>query len=127
MDKPFCEKCGKGMYRIGVDIDPSCGLQSTEYQCFSLNNHHRIGIVEPIPNWGSFRQEKEEKIIPQVKRMTPRQKRRILKMLVKEMPLVKISQKTGFSSPAICRLKAITLLAAMGMAIKNQSSERRQL
>ncbi len=116
MDRPFCEKCGKGMYRIGVNIDPSCGLQTTEYQCFSLNNHHRIGIVEPIPAWEQFRKERPPP--PQARRMTPRQKRRILRMLAKEMPLVKISQKTGFSSVAIYRLKAITLLAAVGMAIK---------
>ncbi len=118
MDKPLCPHCGKGMYLNGIDIDPSCGLQTTEYQCFSLNNHHRIGIVEPIPDWKEFRKDREEKTLPQVKRMTPRQKRRILKMLAKEMPLVKISQKTRFSSPAICRLKAITLLATMGAAIK---------
>ncbi len=116
MDKPFCEKCGKGMYRIGVDIDPSCGLQTTEYQCFSLNNHHRIGIVESIPGWEEFGKERPPP--PQSRRMTPRQRRRILRMLVKKLPLVKISQKTGFSSVAIYRLKAITLLAAMGTAIK---------
>ncbi len=116
MDRPFCEKCGKGMYRIGVDIDPSCGLQSTEWQCYGLDTHHRIAIVKPIPDWEEFRKERPPP--PQAKRMTPRQKRRILAMLAKKMPLVKISQKTGFSSVAIYRLKAITLLAAMALAIR---------
>lgn len=117
MDNPFCEKCGKGMYRIGVDIDPSCGLQSTEWQCYGLDTHHRIAIVKPIPAWEEFRKERPPPP-PQARRMTPRQKRRILKMLARGMSLVKISQKTGFSSPAIYRLKAITPLAPTGVALR---------
>ncbi len=117
MDRPFCEKCGKGMYFVGIHLDPSGGLQTKEYQCFSLSSKHKLYETEPIPAWEEFKKERPPPP-PQARRMTPRQKRRILKMLAKGMSLVKISQKTGFSSPAIYRLKAITHLAAVGVALR---------
>ena len=109
MAKPFCLKCGKGMYLNGIDIDPSSGLQTIQYRCFSLNTRHDVCEIEPIPAWEEFRSGRSGLPPPQARRMTPGQKLRILRMLAKEMPLVKISQKTGFSSSAIYRLKAITM------------------
>ena len=128
MEKPFCHKCGKGMYRIGVDIDTSCGLQTTEYQCFSLNNHHRVGIVERIPGWNEFRNEKtetarlktEKQRVSSGRRMTERQRLKIRSMLAKSIRGSEISKKTGFSPTIVYRIKGVTLLAAMGTAIRRK-------
>ena len=126
MDSPFCEKCGKGMYRIGVDIDPSCGLQTTEWQCYGLNNHHRIGIVEPIPKWNEFRNQKtetarlktEKQRVSSGRRMTERQRLKVRSMLAQSIRGCEISKKTGFSPTIIYRIKGITLLAAIGTVLR---------
>ncbi len=114
--KKICPTCNRPMYFVGTHLDSSGGIQINEFQCFSLSPKHKRYETEPIPAWEEFRKERPPP--PQARRMTPRQRRRILKMLAKEMPLVKISQKTGFSSPAICRLKAITMLAAVSATIR---------
>lgn len=118
MDRLSCKKCGKGMYRVGVDIDPSSGLQTTEYQCYSLDTHHKFGFVEPIPGWEEFKKQRRNKESPNGKRMTDRERMKILIMLAQGIPYLQIAKATGFSTPIICRLKQITLLAAMGTAIK---------
>jgi len=116
MDRPFCLKCGKNMYMVGIHLDTSAGLQTTQYRCFSLNNRHDTYQTEPIPGWES--KAREEKILPTGRRMTPRTRRRVLSMLAKKIPYSKIAQKVGFSVPRIYQIKASTLLAVAGVALR---------
>lgn len=120
MDKPLCPQCGKGMY-AGIPVShPSDGVQITELQCFSMNSHHKILIEEPIPDWNKFSMKREELIPPNARRMSERTQQRILSLLAKGIPYPEIAQKTGFSTSIICRLKQVTLLAAMGAALSRR-------
>lgn len=47
----ICDKCFRPMYFNGYDIDPSAGLQTLQFRCFSLNNRHDAYFTEPIPGW----------------------------------------------------------------------------
>ncbi len=124
MDRPVCEKCGKKMYFKGIDIDPSSGLQTTGYGCFSLNSKHTRYVTEPIPDWEEFRKERKVEIHPNGRRMTPYERKKILTMLAQGIPYLLIAKATGFSTPIICRMKQITMLATMAVAIIN--NKRRQ-
>ena len=118
IERPFCEKCGKGMYLNGVDIDPSSGLQTTYYRCFSLNTRHDSYETEPIPEWEEFRRERKVEIHPNGRRMTPGKRRKILSMLAQGIPYPQIAKATSFSTPIICRMKQVTMLATMAVAIR---------
>ncbi len=118
----ICKKCGKGMYLNGVDIDPSSGLQTTYYRCFSLNTRHDICLTEPIPDWEEFRKERKVEIHPNGRRMTPYKRKKILTMLAQNIHYPEIAKATGFSTPVICRLKQVMTLACVAVAIKNQNS-----
>ncbi len=124
-DKPLCplldelgKPCNRPMFALPPESLPSAGVQVTVWQCFSLNNQHQIETKELIPAWEEFRKKRKDKISPTGRKMTPRTRRRILTMLAKGIPYVKISEKTGFSTPAICRLKQITMLATMGTVLR---------
>lgn len=114
---PVCEKCGKPMYFKGIDTDPSSGLQTTGYGCFSLNSKHTRYETEPISDWEEFRQERKVEIHPNGRRMTDSKRRKILTMLAQGIPYPKIAKATRFSTPTICRMKQITVLATMSVAV----------
>ncbi len=123
MDKPLCplmdelgKPCNRPMFANLPEIDGSTGLQITVWQCFSLNNRHTIDRIEPIPGWKS--KERKIEIHPNGRRMTPGKRRKILSMLAQGIPYPQIAKATSFSTPIICRLKQITMLASMSVAIK---------
>ena len=110
--------CKRPMYLNGIDIDPSSGLQTTQYRCFSLNNRHDTYFTEPIPEWEEFRRERKVEIHPNGRRMTPYKRKKILNMLAQKIPYPQIAKVTGFSTPLICRMKQVTILACMAVAIR---------
>lgn len=120
MDKPVCDKCARPMYFNGYDIDPSAGLQMIQFRCFSLNNRHDTYLTEPIPDWEEFRKERKFTPLSNGRRMTESKRRKILTMLaqIPKIPYPEISKATGFSTPIICRMKQITMLAAMGTVLR---------
>ncbi len=119
MDRLLCEKCSKPMFFKGTDIDPSSGLQTTEYGCFSLNSKHIKYKTEPIPGW-----KKEREINTRAIRVrtSPEKELKILTMLAQSIPYSEISEKAECSYTTICRLKQITLLAAMGMVLRGMKT-----
>lgn len=114
----ICEKCGKPMFFRGIDIDPSSGLQTTIYGCCSLDTKHTRYDTEPIADWEEFRKERKVEIHPNGRRMTPYKRKKILTMLAQGIKYPEIAKATGFSCPIICRMKQITLLAAMSVALR---------
>ncbi len=115
LDKP----CKRPMYFIGIHSDPSSGLQTTEYGCFSLNSKHTIDMVEPIPDWNEFRKERKEKINYQGHKLSDKRLLEISSMLAKSIPQLQIAKELRCSCTTIRNIRAITLLAAVGMVIKN--------
>jgi len=107
------------MYRVGFDLDSSVGLQTEEWQCYSLNSKHRVALTEPIPGWDNFRDKTKRTIIPPTaKRILPEEKLKILTMLNQGQNYKTISYETGYSEVAIWRINAITTLAAVSTAIR---------
>ena len=120
MTKPLCPYCGKGMYRIGLDLDPSVGLQTEEWQCYSLNTHHRVPITQPIPGWDNFREKStpQKPIPPTARRIAEEDKIKILSLLNQGMTLQEVAYETGYSDVAVWRIRAITTVAAVSTAIR---------
>ncbi len=115
MNRPLNPFCNKGMYEVGSRNDPSSGEVETEYQCLCLNSHHKAYIREPIPGWKS--KERKVEIAPNARRMTPKIRRKILVMLAQGISYPQIAKATSFSTAIICRMKQVTMLAAMAVAI----------
>ncbi len=118
MDKPFCEKCGKGIYLNGVDIDPSSGLQTTYYRCFSLNTRHDTYKTEPIPDWEEFKRERKEKSQHQGYAISIERILEISSMLAKSIPQLQIAKELRCSCTTIRNVRGITLLAAVGAVLR---------
>jgi len=124
MDKPLCPYCGKGMYANHPELYPSDGVQITTWQCFSLSSKHRTAITEPIPGWDNFRvKSTPQKPIPQpipptAKRISEEDKSKILTLLNQGMTLREVAYETGYSDVAVWRIRAITTIAAVSIAIR---------
>ena len=125
MNKPLCplmdelgKPCNHPMFANIPEIYPSDGVEITSWQCFSMNSKHQLFISEPIPGWKS--KERKVEIHPNGRRMTPYKRKKILNMLA-QIPRItypEIAKVTGFSTPIICRLKQVTMLAAISTVLK---------
>lgn len=105
------------MYMVGIHSDPSSGLQTTQYRCFSLNSKDDLYETEPIPDWKEFKKERKEKNQYQGYKMTDERRLEISSMLAKSIPQLQISKALRCSCTTIRNAKGVTLLAAIGMAI----------
>ena len=121
MTKPLCPYCGKGMYANHPELYPSDGVQITTWQCFSMDNKHKVQREEPIPGWDNFRDKTtpQKPIPPTAKRISEAEKYKILTLINKKKTYKEIAYETGFSEPAIWRIRAITTVAAVSVGIKN--------
>ena len=104
MTKPLCPDCGKGMYRIGLDLDPSVGLQTEEWQCYSLNPKHKLFVTEPIPGW-DFRTQRNEIVPANGRRLTEKDREKIISLIKKGLSNKEVAIRSGWSIPTIHKLR----------------------
>ena len=107
------------MYRIGLDLDPSVGLQTEEWQCYSLNPKHKLFITEPIPGWDNFREKStSQPCVIKDRRMSDEKKYKMLTLLNQGMTMQEVAYETGYSDVTVGKIRAVTLLAAVSTAIR---------
>lgn len=131
MDKLLCpfwdelgNPCNRPMYALPPESLPSNGVEITIWQCFSLNDHHKCENKEPIPGWPKEREINTRAIRV---RTSDEKQLKILTMLAQSIPYAEISEKMSCSYTTICRIKQITVLAAMSIVLNNLNCERRIL
>lgn len=127
MTKPLCpfldefgHPCNRQMYALHDDLHPSDGIKITVFQCFSLNDKHKVKLKELIPGWDDFRDKTspQKPIPPTAKRISEEEKYKILTLINKKKTYKEIAYETGFSEPAIWRIRAITTIAAVSVGIR---------
>ncbi len=110
--------CNRPMYALPPESLPSAGKQVRIWQCFSLNDHHKVKKEESIPDWDEFRKEGKEKSQYQGYKMTDKRILEISSMLAKSISQLQIAKELRCSCTTIRNVRAITILAAIGIVLK---------
>ena len=105
---PKCPYCGRPTRYEGMHKDPSAGLQTTEFTCYSLNPHHKVYITETIPGFEVI-ERPDSKYIRSKIRLTAEKKAAIRKMLNDGVSPVVIAAEMDCSHHTVYKMKRVVM------------------